>query len=272
MSGVHLHSVRLLDRYGAPIPFDRDQQTTQNLLRVVEAQNLRMHSVKQEPNVKDEVHPDDSLSNYGLVDARLDRSSASSDLSGATSRTALSSIISHPAGFHGGSQGRCFLSGILFRSTDGELVAARSLKVDDTVLSCNREPVQVKSVKLHPPGEELVVLHAGQTPAALTVTRSHRVVIQRGLLQQTIPAGHLRVGDHVYCSSNRLEQLVSVTTRPCLDEVVEVMFRPDEPVEVFFPSILSKGHGWPKTTRRSRQSASLMNDFNSIPDTENSFA
>lgn len=274
-SDLHLAGVVVHDRYGAPIGFPNDQQTTGNLLRVLEAQNVRTCNVKTEFDVKDEIAPDDSASCHGVIDARPGSSSlgASSKASGHSLQTDLASIISCSTSTSNGAIIHCFLAGILFRMANGELVEASCLKEGDSVRACEGQTVQVRSVSVHRPQElEVVELRAGHvlsSAAFLSVTPSHRVMVQRGTDPQTMPAGFLRVGDTVYCSGGRLAELVHVGRRQEECEVVDVVFRPDEPVEAFFPSILSKGHGWPRTTRRSRRS--IPEDRLSLPDTLDSW-
>lgn len=216
--------------------------------------------------MKAEIRPDDSVSNHGLanVQASFYGASVPSDASMITSQSGLASILSYS-----GTKGWCFLAGACFRLQGDQLVEARDLKAGDTVLSFENEPLSV-TVKIDVAEHPLVDLRTSS--AVLVVTDSHRVMVQRGSLPQTIPAGHLCEGDIVYCSKGKLEQLMEVNKYSQYGEVVEVTFRPDQPVEALFPSILSKGHGWPKTTRRSRRKGDGgAEDLGSIPDTEDSF-
>eukprot|EP00928_Gymnodinium_smaydae_P075526 TRINITY_DN58551_c0_g1_i1.p1 TRINITY_DN58551_c0_g1~~TRINITY_DN58551_c0_g1_i1.p1 ORF type:complete len:370 (+),score=14.13 TRINITY_DN58551_c0_g1_i1:209-1318(+) len=274
-TNIDVAGVTLRDRYGEPINFDRDAQTTDNLLKVLEAHNVRQGGVKRELGTKDEIMPDDSASNYGLLDARLaSGSAASSEVSANSSVIDLASILSYPSHQDSVAIGRCFLAGVLIRRDDGQLVEARHLKPGDHVRSCTNEVLEVRSSTVHAREPAVIELRAGQTlssAALLTVTPKHRIMVQRGIAPQTIPADSLRQGDRVYCSGGRFEELVSVRNVEGEHEVVEVMFRPDLPVEVFFPSILSKGHGWPKTTRRSSRLAGRAEDQFSIPATEDSW-
>ena len=50
---VQLEGTVIRDRYGDPINFGHDQQTTDNLLRVVEAQKVRVLTPKNEHIAKD---------------------------------------------------------------------------------------------------------------------------------------------------------------------------------------------------------------------------
>merc|ERR1719198_122906 len=174
------------------------------------------------------------------------------------SRSDFMSIVSHPiSGGKEEQKGRCFLPWLLLRTSNHELVKAASLVAGDNVLSWDGCQLEVRSVTVHPlQYQPLVELRAGEAVAeagVLTVTPSHRVMVQRGTIPQTMPAGDLREGDPVYCSGGRLAPLTSVRIINVETEVVEISFRPDEPVEAFLPSILSKGYGWSKTTRRSRR-------------------
>lgn len=108
--------------------------------------------------------------------------------------------------------------------------------------------------------------------ASLKVTPSHRVMVQRGTSPQTMPARGLRLGDLVYCSGGTLQPLVDIRQSSKEVSVVMVTFEPDEAVEAFYPtqpSILSKGHGHPKTTRRSKRRSNT--DLASIPETDDGF-
>jgi len=183
----------------------------------------------------------------------------------ATSRSGSGSIVSYS-----GTKGWCFPADVRFRLLGDRLVEARSLKTGDTALSFEDELLSVTSVKIDIAEHPFVQLRTDS--AVLTVTDSHRVMVQRGSTPQTIPAGHLREGDHVLCSKGKVEQLVEIKKYNQHGEVVEVTFRPDRPVEALSPAVLSKGHGWPKTTRRSRRKVDgVAEDLGSIPDTEDSF-
>lgn len=269
---VELARVVLPDRHGDPINFPSDPQTTESLRRVLEAQNARIgQHAKQELKPKDEVSPDDSVSNIGVADARF---SDALELSNSSAASGLSSIMSCSRN----GKGHCFLAESRFRLCNSQLVEARALQVGDSVFSSRNQPLIVTAVKLHPAQQQPVVeMRAGLTSAnasLLTVTASHRIMVQRGSTPQTMPACHLSEGDHVYCSGEKLQQLIEVKTYSHDLEVVEITFKPDEPVEALCPAILSKGHGWAKTTRRSsgrkRQDA-MEDDIYSVPATDDSY-
>jgi len=235
----------------------------------------------------DEIWPADSISNIGDVSAYAECESLSSK-SIASHFSCFESIASLASAANE-QRPTCFLSGALIKIDTGQLVEMRQLVQGSHVLSSKGNVLEVQSIRVVPPQlQPLVELKAGHDAASasvLMVTASHRVMIQRGRFEQTIPAGSLQQGDHVHCSGGRLEELVSVRAVTEEVEVIEVRFHPDEPVEAFCPAILSKGHGWPRTTRRSKcrrrnsdEEISITNiqenhdaDNVSIPDTEDSW-
>ena len=113
-----------------------------------------------------------------------------------------------------------------------------------------------------------------ETFANLKVTPSHRVLVRRGPQVQTILAGALKPGDQVLCSNQKLEPLIKIQRMMEQVEIVDMTFSPDLPIAAYSappPAILSKGHGWPKTTRRTLHRRNELEDKTSMPDTEDSF-
>jgi len=263
-SGVQVSGVVVHDRSGQPIPFARDSHTNDNLLRIVD----RLNAISQ-PQAKDEIKAEDSVSNSGLVDATWLRQS--SDASGATSSASCNSLLSCLVGEgDGGDNGYCFVAGSILRLSNGELVPVSQLDAGDRVLASSGRELRVRSIALHPLQEQsLVELHA-INQAVLTVTRDHRVMVERGPHAQTMPAVQLRVGDRVYSTGEERKELVEIRELTEEVQVVQVRFMPDEPVEVFMPPILSKGHGWCRSTRRGHGNADTA-DVVSIPETEDFF-
>ena len=66
------------------------------------------------------------------------------------------------------------------------------------------------------------------------VTSDHHILIHRGLEQQTIPAGNLRIGDIVLCTGSK-QRLVRVehTEDPAV-QVYQITFMPNAPMETCF--------------------------------------
>jgi len=135
------------------------------------------------------------------------------------------------------------------------------LAKDAEVLGSDGQTLTVSSIVIVPPQlQDFIELHAGTGLAALKVTASHRVMVQRGRdaqsSPQTIPAGHLREGDPVYCSGGVILPITQIIDSREEASVVQINFHPDSPVEAFYPpqpSILSKGHGHPRTRRTQRR-------------------
>ena len=91
---------------------------------------------------------------------------------------------------------------------------------------------------------KLVFLHVAGS--AIIVTADHRIVVPRGTQQQTIPAGHLKVGDTLSCSDGD-HKLVEVKHGTANFSVHQLTFTPDIPLETFYKcpdagsAILTKG-------------------------------
>merc|ERR1712096_69348 len=97
-------------------------------------------------------------------------------------------------------------------------------------------------IEVHPAEDrEVVELHAGD--ASLTVTGSHRVMVQRNGAQETAYAEDLKSGDSVLCVG-AVRELDVVRKFTMNTEVVEIVFDPDDAVEAFLlppNTILTKG-------------------------------
>jgi len=142
------------------------------------------------------------------------------------------------------------------------------------VCSSTGNLLKVERLTIHAEQQQEVV-DLNTANASLVVTASHRVMVRKGEQSQTMPAGGLRVGDHVIVGGNGgndTEELVNVDKALQCLSVVDVVFAPDEPVEVYPPTrkaILSRGHGWTRT-RRGRRPFKPEPDTqsNSFPDTD----
>lgn len=190
------------------------------------------------------------------------------------------------AGSYWGSEEkeRCFLADVVFKSDTGCLKRARELHVGMTIFAWDQSLVEVRKVHIQPlQKQKLVQLHAGD--ACLTVTGSHRVLMQRKDSVQTSKACELEEGDFVMCASglDLKSGRALDECRPIIKEVevVQVQFVPDKPVAaVHMPSsaILSHGQGqsWGRTRRsgmgrRADANAAAWQQAPSIPDTASSW-
>jgi hypothetical protein len=137
---------------------------------------------------------------------------------------------------------RCFIKDTLLKTLNNQLVPAQQLQLYAQVCSSEGQALRVRGIEVHLPEErEIVELRAGE--ASLTVTGSHRVMVQHNGEVKTSFAEMLQEGDEVVCmgGAHRLD-VVRKYTR-CV-EVVEIVFDPDDPVEAFLlppTSILTKG-------------------------------
>ena len=82
----------------------------------------------------------------------------------------------------------------------------------ETLTSIGGRNVEVTGVILHSPKNlELAFLHVAGN--SIIVTADHRIVDPRGTEQQTMPAGHLKVGDTLFCSDGE-HKLVEASRFP----------------------------------------------------------
>ena len=149
--------------------------------------------------------PQDSASN---VVAPAEASEVSiAPASSASSSGGMSSILSAGGGSSKQPGGHCFLAQALLKTDISQYLEARHLAAGDFVLSASGESLRVESVVVHAAQEQAMIeLVAGrQHTAHLKVTPSHSVMVQRGPSPQTIPAGSLHEGDHVYCGNQVLQ-------------------------------------------------------------------
>lgn len=170
------------------------------------------------------------------------------------------------------NQPKCYRVDQLVKTSSNFFIRIGDLRKGSDVIAASGAVLKVSSVRIHPEAEQTLV-KLNTRSALLTVTASHRIMVQRTSGPQTVAAGALKVGDEVLVAAGHTESLVAVTSmQECL-EIVEVAFSPDEAVEVFEPlqpGILSKGHGYPKTRRGKK--ASLASSRISIPGTEDSWS
>merc|ERR1712048_1138633 len=120
----------------------------------------------------------------------------------------------------------------MFRCPNGEFTPIEDVQQGETLTGVGGKNVEVTQVIHHPPeNRKLVFLHAAG--AAIIVTADHRVVVPRGIERQTIPAGHLAVGDTLSCSDGEYK-LIEVKHRTANVGVYQLTFSPDAPIETFY--------------------------------------
>lgn len=179
--------------------------------------------------------------------------------------------ISHASFQFGGHQEpHCFVENTLFLLASGLFIPASFLTPSHLLMAASgRSVVEVVSVEIHEEkDQQLVMLQAGES--YMVVSSDHRVMAKRGDRPQPVKACTLSKGDEVLCSGERLEALKEVSPFTEKVRLVEITFRPDEPVEAFHPpsscSILTKGRGG-AGTRRGGMRHRRADDLISFPDT-----
>ena len=110
--------------------------------------------------------------------------------------------------------GRCFRADARFKVSEGVYAAAERLEKGMCVRGASGHSLTVESHEVFPEQNQQLIEFRTKSQAGLTVTTSHRVMVERGHNAQTIPASSLKVGDKVHCSGDRLEELVYLQTRP----------------------------------------------------------
>jgi hypothetical protein len=131
-----------------------------------------------------------------------------------------------------GSKPNCYVRGTCFLTMNGDRKAIEDIKATEHLVSADGSAVEVKSNTPYPSMDrEMVLLETSSLKIALTC--NHRVVILRGGSLQTIPAGHLRVGDMVQSRSGE-KKLISAEHFFGDMEVYEMVLEPDVPIETFF--------------------------------------
>mmetsp|Transcript_153966 Transcript_153966/g.493624 ORF Transcript_153966/g.493624 Transcript_153966/m.493624 type:complete len:1296 (-) Transcript_153966:324-4211(-) len=190
----------------------------------------------------DDVGPQDSVSQVAIA----------TDIASAVSRASSSGASRASCVFAGGQGGHCFLPDTLFLSLSNNFVPARFLDVGASVMGANGKKLQVMGVNLIIKSEKpqrLVKLRTRD--ADLTVTWSHRVMVEQSGRAEAVPAKELKVGDLILCgdgTENHAQVLESVEAVELHTDVVEICFHPDEAVEAFLPpgfTILTKGRESP---------------------------
>ena len=165
------------------------------------------------PAFNDPIVPEDSASNVGdNVASEVDEGLSHVTSSGATSSP--TSLLSVGGGEGRAEGGRCFRADALFKVSEGVYAAAERLEKGMCVRGASGHSLTVESHEVFPEQNQQLIEFRTKSQAGLTVTTSHRVMVERGHNAQTIPASSLKVGDKVYCSGDRLEELVYLQTRP----------------------------------------------------------
>lgn len=184
--------------------------------------------------LKDNLHSLTIVNDTSSSHASEEASSLGGSVSGQTS------VISAA-----GSQPHCYVHGTLFPTMNGEHKAIQDIKESDVLVSADGSAVEVKSNTRHPSMDrEMVLLETSSFKIAVTL--NHRVVVLRGAAPQTIPAGHLRVGDPVLSRGGE-KDLICVEHFFGDMDVYEMVLEPDVAIETFFiakdqhGSLLTKG-------------------------------
>lgn len=128
------------------------------------------------------------------------------------------------------------------------LVRISDIQEGYLIRSADATALRVKRIQVHPAADRTFVELRSST-ASLTVTASHRVLVPRSADRQPVQASSLKIDDEVCVQGARVDKLVAVNSFSASQEVVEITFQPDGPVEVFGESILSKGRAQPRTRR-----------------------
>lgn len=150
----------------------------------------------------------------------------------------MSDSIEMAAALSGDGRRHCYMMDTCFQILEGNMLAASKLSVGDRVLDHQGHVADIKWCQVHPKEKRLLVdLYTRQS--MLTVTGSHRVVVQDGGLSE---ARELKKGDKVMvAASSGCEQLLKVTKRHANIQVVELEFDGDATVPVYVPTVLTKG-------------------------------
>lgn len=150
---------------------------------------------------------------------------------------------------------RCFLSGYWLRSSNGQLVRVEKLVRRDRVISATGREVEIMAIRKH----DFCVGHTVMlctSECSVTVSPSHRV-LTKWQPRESMQAKDLKLGCNVVIGGGSLRPLISVefNEEPC--QMVELYFRPDDPVEAFPPlqsSILTMGQRQRQNARRGGMS------------------
>lgn len=170
---------------------------------------------------------------------------------------------------------KSFLYGTHFLNLKNELIPVEDLQCGELLLQveADEEFVEVHDVRTHEP-EKRDIVEICTARGKLLITADHRMVILRGVRQQTIPAGHLRQGDAILSDSSDLEAITSICMYAAEVKVFQVTFKPDAAMKTFYIDgpILTKGSKLhPYTTRRSGMCKSLTKWPSSIPNTDDPY-
>jgi len=189
----------------------------------------------------EDVGPQDSVSQVAVA----------TDIASAVSRASSSGASRASCVFAGGQGGHCFLPDTLFLSLSNNFVPARFLDVGATVMGANGKKLQVMAFNIIKSGKPQRLVKLRTRDANLTVTWSHRVMVEQSGRAEAVPAKRLKVGDLILCGGGiekNAQVLESVEAMELHTDVVEICFHPDEAVEAFLPpgfTILTKGQERP---------------------------
>jgi len=142
-----------------------------------------------------------------------------------------------------GSRAKCYALGTCFRTSVGDLVKVEDIKIGDKIMAFGVAEVTVSSTQRHRSMDRNMVW-LGTDGFEISLTHDHRVMVVRGTQRQTIPAGHLQIGDEVLGASG--PQVIRIHENYLSDDdVFEIVFTPDAEMETIYlgkgDNLLTKG-------------------------------
>eukprot|EP00930_Biecheleria_cincta_P060282 TRINITY_DN45960_c0_g1_i1.p1 TRINITY_DN45960_c0_g1~~TRINITY_DN45960_c0_g1_i1.p1 ORF type:complete len:860 (-),score=97.76 TRINITY_DN45960_c0_g1_i1:226-2805(-) len=180
----------------------------------------------------------------------------------------------------GDNSSRCFRADAILKIPGERFMRAADLKSGSIVQAASGGWVKVESLEIIS-GQEQNMVSLQTVSASLAVTATHRVMARRIPCPQTVPASGLKIGDSVLVGGGTCEVLINVEFYKAIEDVVQIVFVPDEAVEAFCPlrsGILSKGHGFAQTRRSQKKKTKRQLSDNhiepyehSMPDTNSSW-
>jgi hypothetical protein len=145
------------------------------------------------------------------------------------------------------------------------------IDIDDVLVGYNGIRVTVvRAIRHESEDRELTKLQT--TESSVIITSDHPIMVPRGLSQQSVPAGHLKLGDTILCASGE-QELIHLERWVEKTQVFQLSFYPDVPIETFQAMgdpILTKGCKNQKTRRGGMRKARQA-DAISLPETYDSW-
>lgn len=183
-----------------------------------------------------------------------------------TSMGASSSLGSSTSVLSGAGP-KCYYPKTSFRCPNGAFAAVEDIDLDDVLVAYDGVPVTVvRAIRHESEDRELIKLKT--TESSAIITSDHPIMVPRGQSQQSVPAGHLKIGDTILCASGE-QQLVDLERWVENTPVFQLSFHPDVPIETFQTMgepILTKGSKIAKTRRGGMRKARQA-DAISLPET-----